>query len=134
MSIIDKVKSPFEPESELNRVKDFLGKIKEIKEIHKQSVITLKDSVPEDSFKFICYREDGLYFSAVFEIIDSDYYLVIRHSKDFRIYSRHEFNPLSDNKKHLASFALKGISLEEALNLVPKKAGVFLCFHIDVIK
>jgi len=111
-----------------------LSEVQAIKEINKEDVISFYEKVPVESFKFICYREYGTLFLASYEILDSNYYLVIINAMDLRLYSRDKFNPLSDDKEYGRILSEKGESLESILNIVPKKAGVFLCFNMDVIK
>lgn len=112
-----------------------LSEVEALKEINKEDVISFCEKVPVESFKFICYREYGTLFIASYEILDSNYYLVIINAMDLRLYSRDKFNPLSDDKEYERILYEKGgESLESILNIVPKKAGVFLCFNMDVIK
>lgn len=120
----------------MSDLKSQLSQIKILQNNIRDFIINRASQVPSEFFEFICDIDQSFNSLIIFKIIDSDLHLLVRYgTKPFVICDFMGINPCGLSAYHVYELVLRSpkVPLEEALNEIPRGAGVFLCFHLDEI-
>lgn len=111
-----------------------LEKILHLKKTSEEKVMARCADIPEEHFQFVLFRSLSIQTYAVYYIINSEYYMVVSED-NYIILPSKTFSPTEENdqfKLHVKLSRFR-IPIEEVLSLIPKPAGRYLCFHLDIL-